>query len=68
MSSGRLNVSPERLGLGLDPLDSMLHRVTDRDDSWNLAALKRRRGTVPNARCRMALRPDVAGQPTKIAS
>src|SRR5687767_10393514 len=38
MSSGRLDVTAQRLGLRLDPLDSMLHQVADRDDSPNLSA------------------------------
>jgi hypothetical protein len=47
MSSGRLNISPQCFGLGLDPLDSMLHEVADRDDSPDLARFNHRQMPHP---------------------
>ena len=39
VSSGRLDIGPQCLRLGLDPLDSVLHQVADRHDSPNLPVL-----------------------------
>src|SRR4030095_17007348 len=46
-SSGRLDVSSQRLGFGFDPLDSVLHQIAERDDSANLSALDDRQ--MPHA-------------------